>query len=228
MSEASVKLYNETLDAAQTGQLETALSTIERALVEDPGDTESWHLYTKLLAAAGRSEDAAKATEKLKSLGLGAADEILLKAAKQLATGDLQGAITSYTSAAETDPENPDIPASLAMALFQHGDKSAALAAAEKAVELAPGDSRANYALGHILRLEGEKDKALEILTRALEAEPDFMPALYEQGMLLADCDRLEEALANFETFSKANPQDNNAAQAIERIKTALNRTRTY
>lgn len=228
MSDASNNFYNQAIDAVQAGQLDRAITLTEESLVEDPADTLTWQLYVKLLAAAGRTQDAAKATDKLKSLGLGEVESLMIDAAKQIAEGDLDAAIATFESASELEPRNPELHSSRAMALLQKGDKPAALAAARKAVELAPTDSRANYALGHLLRISGESNEALQAFTTALADEPDFTPALYEQGMILAENGRFEAALKNFEKFASVHPDDPNVRIAIESIKRQLSRTDTY
>lgn len=227
MSEASTDLYNHAIDAVQAGQLEKAISFTEEALTEDPADTLTWQLYVKLLAAAGRTQDATRAAEKLKALGLGETESLMIDAAKQIAQGDIDAAIATFEAASELEPRNAEIHASRAMALLQKGDTKAALQAARTAVGLAPSDSRANYALGHLLRITEEKAEALQVLTTALADEPDFTPALYEQGMLLAEGGRLEDALANFEKFATFHPDDPNARTAIQNIKTALGKNHT-
>jgi tetratricopeptide (TPR) repeat protein len=228
MSETGSKLYNAAIDAIQTNQLPKALSHVENALTEDPKDTSYWQLYVRLLNAMGRTDDANKAITKLKGLGLSELDEILINAALCIASEDIDGAISNYDAAIAIEPKNSEIHSSRAMALFHKGDQEAALTAAEKAVELDPGESRANYALGHILRLMGRKDEALEALNKAVAAEPELMAAVYEQGMLLAESGQLEEALSNFEKFVKLHPDDPNALQAIEAVKTALRKTDTF
>ena len=228
MSEDSTEFYNQAIDAVQAGQLEKAISCAESALTEDPGDSLSWQLYVKLLTAAGRTEDAASAREKLMAMGISETERMMIEASEELAGGNLDGAINIYRQAADESPEDLDIHSSLALALFQKGETQAAIETGRKAVGLAPTDSRANYALGHMLRLEGHKDEALEALTRAVDAEPDFMPAVYEQGMIFVDKGHFEKALQNFEKFSAAHPEDENARLAIENIKKELGRTDTF
>ena len=228
MSDESEKLYNQAVDAIQSGQLEKAISSVEEALTADPADVPSWQLYVNLLNAAGRTEDASKAKEKLMSMGISELDELMIEAAENLADGNIDAAIATYQKAVEFNPDDADVHSSLAMALFQSGDKEAALAAGRQAVELAPDDSRSNYGLGHMLRLTGNMDEALDALTKAIEAEPDFMPALYEQGMLLAEKGRFEAALKNFEKFGAAYPDDQNAQVAIASIKKELGKTDTF
>lgn len=228
MPEDSTHFYNQAIDAIQAGQLEKAISCTESALTEDSTDSLSWQLYVKLLTAAGRTQDAATAREKLATIGISEKQNMMIEASEKLAAGNLEGAIKIYQQAAAETPEDPEIHSSLALALFQNGQTEAAIESGTKAVDLAPTDSRTNYALGHMLRLEGRKDEALDALTRAVDAESDFMPAIYEQGMLFAEKGQLKKALANFEGFSDAHPKDENARAAIQKIKQELGRTNTF
>ncbi len=219
MPEASIEYYNAAVDAIHAGDLAEALAAAENSLTENPSDTQTWQLYVVILNTLGRKDDAAKATAKLKQLGLSEADELLLKATESASSGDLDSAIRHYESAFLAEPERPDIHSGYAMALIQSGKTMEAQTAAEKGVSLAPDDSRTNYVLGHILRLTGDKDAALEALTKALSAEPELMIALYEQGMILAEKGRLKEALSNFEKFLKTHPEDPSAAEAVANIR---------
>lgn len=219
MSDPNIDFYNAALDAIQAGRLDEALTAAENSLTENPKDAETWQLYVIVLNALGRSDDAHKATEKLRELGLGEADDFLLQAAEALTSGDLATAILHYESALETGGDRPEIHAGYALALMEADRPEQALTAARKAVSFAPDDARANYALGHILRLCGENDEALSALTVAVKAEPDLMLAVYEQGMLLAEKERLEEALENFTRYLKANPGDPSAVQAVDSIR---------
>lgn len=222
MPAPSIEFYNEAVDAIQSGDLPGALAAAENSLTENPSDAETWQLYSMILSALGRNEDAAKATTKLKELGLSEADEFLLKASASAAAGDLNSAIRHYESAFLAEPTRPEIHSAYALALMQGGKTNEALSAAEKGVSLAPEDSRTNYALGHVLRLAGDKDAALAALTKAVSAEPDMMIALYEQGMVFAEKGRLKEALANFEKFLAIHPDDPSASEAVARIREQL------
>jgi tetratricopeptide (TPR) repeat protein len=222
MPDPSIKFYNAALDALQAGRLAEALAAAENSLTENPSDLETWQLYVIILNALGRSEDARKATEKLKDLGIDEADGFLMKAAEATSSGDSPAALMHYASAVAAAPARAEIHAGYALALLENSRPDEALAAVEKAILLAPDDSRSNYALGHILRLGGEKTAALAALTKALAIEPDLMIALYEQGMLLAEAGRFEEALVNFNRFLDAHPGDPNARQAIQSIRSRM------
>jgi len=219
MPEASIEYYNAAVDAIHAGDFTEALGAAENSLTENPSDTQTWQLYVVILNTLGRKDDAAKATEKLKQLGLSEADEFLMKAAECASSGDLNSAIRHYESAFLAEPGRPEIHAAYAMALMQSGKATEAQAAAEKGASLAPDDARTNYALGHILRLTGDKDAALEALTKAVSAEPELMIALYEQGMILAEKGRLKEALSNFEKFLETHPEDPGASEAVASIR---------
>lgn len=218
MPAPSIEFYNAAVDAIQAGRLDEALAAAESSLTEDPKDAETWQLYVIVLNSLGRTDDARKATAKLRELGLGKADDFLIRAAEAATSGDLTTAISHYESALETGGDRPEIYGTYALALMEAKRPDEALAVAEKAVSIDPGNAHANYSLGHILRLRGNKDEALTALTKAVAAEPGMLIAVYEQGMLLADKDRLEEALENFTRYLKTNPGDPAAAQAIESI----------
>lgn len=223
MPQPSINYYNDALDAMQAGNAPEALAAIVNSLTEDPNDSQTWQLYVIILNALGRTDDAKRATVKLKELGLSDMDELLVKAAGSASGGDLADAIPYYEAALEIDPNRPDIHASLALARLHCDDKDGALAAAEKAVALDPGDPHAQYALGHILRLAGKTDAALAALTEAVSIEPTLMIALYEQGMLLAETGKLEQALSNFEKFLSVHPGDPGATQAVATLRERMN-----
>jgi tetratricopeptide (TPR) repeat protein len=222
MPDPSIEHYNAAVDAIQAGRLPEALAETEISLTENPKDAETWQLYVIVLNALGRTEDAKKATGKLKELGLGEADGFLLQAAQAASSGDLATAISHYESALETGRDRPEIHCGYALALMENSQPSEALAAAEKAVALAPDDARTNYALGHILRLTGKKEAALAALTKAVSAESDFMIALYEQGMLFAESGQLDKALANFTRFLETHPGDPSATEAVETVRAKM------
>jgi tetratricopeptide (TPR) repeat protein len=223
MPPSSIELYNDALDALQAGNAPEALAFIVDSLTEDPADTQTWQLYIVILNALGRTDDALRATAKVKEMGISAADELVMKGAACASGGDIPAAIPHYQAAIELEPDRAELHTALALALMQCGQQDAALAAAEKAVALDPEDSHTHYALGHILRLSERKDAALSAFNRALELDPDLMIALYEQGMVLADHERLEEALANFEKFLKVHPADPAASEAVSNLRYRLN-----
>lgn len=222
MAEPSIEFYNQAIDALQAGKLAEALGFVEDSLTEDPGDVETWKLYAMILNGLGRSDDAARAVTKLREMGLGEADDLVMKAAAAVNAGDLKTAIGCYESAIALEPERSEIHASLALALMRCDYTADALAAAERAVELAPEEPHSNYALGHILRLLEKKEAALEALTKAVAADPDFLIALYEQGMLLAAGGQYERAFANFEKFLLAHPDDPSAMQAAASMRESM------
>lgn len=222
MPGTSIDYYNEALDALHAGKAPEALAAIVNSLTEDPHDTQTWQLYIVILNALGRTDDARRATAKLKEKGLSAADEEVLKAAECAGAGDLAAAIPHYRAAIAHEPQRADLVASLALALLECGDPKAALITAESAVQLDPQDANTHYALGHILRVSGHDEAALSSLSQAISLDPEFMIALYEQGMLLAKSGELRQALANFEKFLAAHPGDPAAIQAIAAIRKSL------
>ncbi len=213
-----MKYYNAAIDAAQSGDMPAALQAVETALTEDPNDVQSWQLYSVILNASGETEKAEKAMSKVRELGLGEVDELIMKAADAIGQNKIGVAISHYEDAIELDPDRPEVYVSYALALMQGDYPSDAEDASAKAVELAPDDASAWYARGRILRLRGKKIQALEALKKALELQPALVLAQYECGMILAETGELNAALKCFENVLKDHPQDENAIQA----KTAI------
>lgn len=223
MSDTSIDFYNDALDALQAGNAPEALAAAVNSLTEDPKDPQTWQLYIVILNALGRSDDAARATAKLKELGISPADEHLMHAAQCVSSGDLTAAIPHYRAALEAEPDRVEIHTGLSLALMKSGDAAAALAAADTATALAPEDAHAHYARGHVLRITEQKDAALAALTRAVELDPTLTIALYEQGMILVENNELESALQNFRTVLKHHPADPGAQEAIQNITARMN-----
>lgn len=224
MPKTSIDFYNDAVDAVQSGQIQEALAAAETSLTEDPKDAQTWQLYAVILNALGRKEDAEKAMVKVKEMGLGEVDELLMQAADAAGNGKMTRAITLYEDALELAPERPEIYVSYALALLDQDYKKDALEAATTGVQLAPDDASAHYALGRVLRLSGQKELALKALGKSTSLPSPPIVARYEHGMLLAETGKLPEALACFETFLEIHPDDPNAQKARENIKEALER----
>ena len=94
MSSPNVKFYNAAIDAAQSGDLAGARTTVESALTEEPNDVQSWQLYAVILNSLGEAEQAAKALAKVKELGLSEVDELIMKAADAIGQNKFAVAIS--------------------------------------------------------------------------------------------------------------------------------------
>lgn len=222
MAKPSIEFYNAAVDAVQAGDLPGALKAIETSLTEAPQDAQGWQLYAVILNALGESEKSAKAMEKVKELGLGEVDELLMKAADAVGVGEFGVAITHYEDALELEDDRPEIYTSYALALMEEKYTNDALEAAAKAVSLAPGDPFAQYTHGRILRLSGKKEEALDALTKAAGLDKNLVLAQYERGMILSEMGSLPDALECFEAVLKEHPEDANAAEAKAMLLSAM------
>ncbi len=214
MNTPNAKFYNAAIEAAQAGDLPTALKSIEAALVEDPNDVQSWQLYSVVLNALGETEKAEKALVKIKELGISEVDELVMKAADAIGQNKFSLAITHYEDALELEPERSELYVSYALALMQGDYPADAEEAAKKAVALTPDDASAWYAQGRILRLRAKKSEALLSLKKALELQGSLVLARYECGMILAETGELSAALECFEKVLEDHPEDENAISA--------------
>ncbi|CAN5154867.1 hypothetical protein BH23VER1_BH23VER1_22580 [soil metagenome] len=214
MGDESDEEYDEAVEHLQMGELAEALGALERALMADSGDAQTWQLYSVVLTALGRPEDAERAGAKAGELGLDPVDGLLMKAAEATVTGKKAEAICHYEDALEIDAGRFEIWTSYALLLLDEGYKSDALEASGKAVALEGGEAQVWYARGRVLRLCGDTEGALPAFDRAVELDPNLAPAWHERGMVMVTGDRLDEALECFEKVLELAPDDPSATQA--------------
>lgn len=218
MSEESKNLYNEALDAIDTGDLPTAISKIEESLMADPQDGESYRLYGSLLQAAGRLDDAAKANEKANQLDDDPANQLNAEAAQAVATGDHKKAISLYEDALEIAPDRYDLHLNYALSLIENGYTKDALEASAKAVELEQDDAQAWYLRGRILRLTQQNAEALDAFEKATQLNAELPLAWHEMGMVLNNLGKGDPAIKAFDRVLALVPDDQAAAEAKRRI----------
>lgn len=218
MSEESKNLYNEAIDAVETGDLQGAISKIEESLMADPQDGESYRLYASLLQAAGRTDDSARALEKAEKLDTDPANALNAQAAQKVAQGDNAGAISIYEDALEIAPDRYDIHLNYALSLIDAGYTEDALSASAKAVELETEDAQAWYLRGRILRLTQNYKPALEAFEKATSLNAELPLAWHEKGMVNNELRRSDAAIKCFDRVLALVPADEAAAEAKRRI----------
>ena len=76
----------------------------------------------------------------------------------------------------------------------------------DKKIENAVGISTDLANLGRLFEATGEKEKALEYYQKTVDLDANNADAAYNAGLILFGLNRVEEALANFESALKAKP----------------------
>jgi len=112
----------------------------------------------------------------------------------------LMDAVQQYQHALAEDPGNVEILCRIGLLYDQIGNGALAEKAYQDALRRAPDDARIhnNLAFSYILRHKWPE--AGIALTRALELAPDFARARVNLGMVLAQQNRFDEALQQFQT----------------------------
>jgi tetratricopeptide (TPR) repeat protein len=81
-----------------------------------------------------------------------------------------------------------------------------AVEALTQVIQLAPKFPPANFELAICYQKQGEKEKALEYYQKTVDLDANNADAAYNAGLILFGLNRVEEALANFESALKAKP----------------------
>ena len=122
--------------------------------------------------------------------------------------------------ALEFDPDNPDVVAKLGRILRTLGRTEEALAVFQRYQQMVPGDKLALAQIGGCLTDLGEFGEAESYLRRALGGLEDGLTH-YNLGLLLAQTNRLDEAVAEYRLALTFDPNDarthNNLAAVLAR-----------
>ncbi len=222
MSDKSEELYDNAVDLIQEGKMEEGITVIEEALMEDPEDGQTWQLYSVVLKANGREEDAANALKKAESFGVDELQALLMKAAEAHVEGNLPAAISRFEEALEIDESLPEVWVAYAMALVQGGYEKDALDATEKAVSLGESEPQPWYARGHVLRVVGDFAAALPAFEKAVGIAPDLGIAWHELGMVKVETGDLAGAKTAFAKVLELQPDDPAAAEAMAIVQAKM------
>jgi len=114
--------------------------------------------------------------------------------------------IRSSRQAVETDPQNPNLRASLGHLLFRAGDLSGAEKSFRQAIELDPARAAFHAALSHLLVRDERFGEALVEVRRALDLEPDHVVNLIHLANILARIGEIREAEQVFQRALELEP----------------------
>jgi tetratricopeptide (TPR) repeat protein len=154
----------------------------------------------------------------------------------KLASGDIEGAIASYSRCITFAPQNAAARNNLGVALLKAGRFRDAIATLETALALQPGYVRALVNLGKALRELGRPVEAIARLQEALTIQPDYVPALINLGdacAAIGDLDAAQRALERAVHLAPAQVEAHMAlgiarlqagriAESLEGLRTAV------
>jgi tetratricopeptide (TPR) repeat protein len=174
---AATKLKN-AVAYESTGKYESALMSLEEALIIQPNYIDAWIIKGVIYGKLGKYSEAIKCYNRIIEIDSKFADAYRLKAA-------------TFT---ELDPANLEYRLSLAIALQRLKKYEDALKCYEEAKKQRPTDARIDYYIGLMWGNLADYQKALVSFEQALRLRPDFTDALLGKGIMLSRLNRKEEA----------------------------------
>ena len=190
--------YEAALAFAKTGQLDSAMVGVQRAILLDPANAKAFKLRGDLHQRAD-SADAALADYKMsEQLDPNNARLYISRAALRISKGMQKSALKDCEKAIQLDPADPDGFYNRACALYLGGNTEAARKDAERAVKLKPDHADALYLSGVA---KGElylEEAGLADIDAALKLKPSIPGGMMSMAVLLYEGQRYEEAIDKF------------------------------
>lgn len=192
--------------AFQSGDRETGLSLLRRAVEVAPKSAVVHNNLGNLLLETGALDEARAAFETAIALDPGFA-----QAHKNLGNafhfaGDPAAAAAVYRHALELTPDDPQLHDYLGAALSALGELTSAVASYRRAIQLDPTYAVAFNNLAATLQKMDQLDEALDACRRAVALQPDYAKAQFNLGCLLQSRRRPEEAIAAYRRALELDP----------------------
>ncbi|MFC1557541.1 tetratricopeptide repeat protein [candidate division KSB1 bacterium] len=142
-----------------------------------------------------------------------------------LTNGNYDSAIEEFRALTEADPSDYRAHIKLGDAYFARKDFTEAINAYAAALEIQPGNSdaqekwmNASYEKAQLLINDGEHGPAIRIFEVILEKNPDYSRVLKPLAQAYRELNRLDKARELFSLRLSRNPDDAEAAEALEEI----------
>ncbi|MCK4542907.1 MAG: tetratricopeptide repeat protein [Spirochaetales bacterium] len=158
-----------------TGDIEKAIAAFEEAYSRDPEDPETKVLYSNLLMAGGRLEEAAEILRGVLNEAPGNIDALYNLALLEGFSGNKEAELDILKHIIEVDPVNSRAHASIGEIRMEEKNYKGARESFEVSLSEDPENIVALLGFGNLLMREGDLEKSEELLSRAIENEPDYV-----------------------------------------------------
>ena len=188
--------YPTAVSLVQSGQLDQALSLLERILARSPNDLKAHNLMGIALSAAGRREEANERFKRILALDPKFAPAIKNLALNELALGLTEQAKVHFEEALKLLPHDPSVHFGLAEIAFSGQRFETAVTHYEQSGDLPFRDPRATlrFAASYAeTKRAGKAATAVEKMAANADAS-----TMFQAGLLLAKLDMFEAAAARF------------------------------
>lgn len=200
-------------EAGDQSVYEEALSLYEKAVAEEPENTEFIHRYGFLYERKGKELLRKAASIYEKGVKVALQPENLDVMEKQHCHGQLtslramlgesEKSINLYKEYISKYPDKPDGYIHLSVAYFKAEQIEEAKLIIDTAYKLAPNDPGVNSWMGEIYQRIGRLDEALEYFKTSVELDPIYVSSRFSRAFILERLSRLNEAVDEWKLIIK-------------------------
>jgi tetratricopeptide (TPR) repeat protein len=192
----------------------------EKRLAAKPGDAVSLLVLARV-ADAQRDFPAVKTRlEALLAVDPGNEAALGQMAKLQDATGDMDGAVETYTRLAQRYPARArQFYEAIVDLKLRYGDRAGAIGTLEKMAQNDAASAATLSAVGDQLVRMGDPERSLPYFEKALVAQADRHETRLNYGKALVDAGRLEDAMAAFRAVAIQRSDTDRAAEALGKLR---------
>jgi protein O-GlcNAc transferase len=191
----------------QTGQHDTAIELIQKAIRIKPGRAEFHGNLSDVYRSAGRLEEAVAAAQRAIAVDPNNGDAYNNLGIALRDLDRLEDAVTALQRAILLKPANAGAYSNLGAALISLSRYGEAVDALRQAITINPGSVEGLNNLGVALKEQGDLDEALAILRRAIELRPDNSGSYKNLATVLKDLNRPDEAREALDQAYRISPE---------------------
>lgn len=130
------------------------------------------------------------------------------RGSQQMAAGNVNGAIETYQTLANSNPQDVVAKTYLGTALARAGRIEQATGEFSRALEIAPDDAEAHYCLAVVLASSGRDQEAIKHFQATIRKDPQFGEVHFQIANLLMRTRRYDEAAAEYAKAIEKNPTE--------------------
>lgn len=213
------------LQAAANGNLDEAVTLLQKAVQKQPDDAERVETLAKVMYQQGRHGEAETAALHAVELDSQRIGPRMVLYGIYVSTGRLEEARRVLGEARAIDPDNMEVLEQLAFVASESGNAADAISAHEAIVAVAPDNKTSWLALGDLYASEGLLEKSEQAYNKVIELDPaNAHQIFYNLGALMINkADRSEsDTQQAISAFRKALELEPKYAQAHKQLAFAL------
>jgi tetratricopeptide (TPR) repeat protein/peroxiredoxin len=188
---------------------------------QNPDNLGLAYMLGMSLMRTGRIQEGQALLDRILRDGNSAEARFLL-GTRMFESGDYPAAVRQLASAAQLNPNVPQLQSLYGLALLNTGDPDAAAGAFRRELAANPNDYPSNLHLGEILTMRKQFADAMPLLRRALLVRPQSAEAKQALAECLASSGEFKEARAYAESAAQAVPNSATAHRTLSDVYSGL------